>query len=407
MVACKGSGYIEDNKILQEAISSGIIDIEGMKLQIENMKKMEYFKQHKNKIWQGKNGDWYTYLPDEKKGRVLLKRKSENDLKEAIIQFYKKCEENPTVYALFNEWVDGKLSRNEIQKQTKDRYENMFNLCFQDIMYKNVKDMTEYNIEEFMLNNIAEHELTQKAFSNMKTIVFGIFKLAKKKGIVKFSITEIIHDMEISRKSFRKVIKTDEQEIFSEEEMPIVISKLEEHLDLVNLGLLLVFKSGLRIGELCGLKKEDVSDNKIFVNRTEVKYKNGKNTMVYEIRDFPKTEAGIRTVYLPDSAKMIINRIKLQSSFNEFLFEQNGERIRSYVFNNRLRTICKQCGIRPKSPHKIRKTYGTILLDSNVEESFILSQMGHTNINTTKNHYYRNRKSDKGKADTINHVVGL
>ena len=402
-----GSGYIDNNKLLQEVISSGIIDIEAMKMQLEDMRKNEYFKQHKNKIWQGKNGDWYTYIPDEKKGRILLKRKSESALKEAIIQFYGKQEENPTIHALFSEWVNGKLSRNEIQKQTKDRYENDFNLYFQDIMYENVLDVTEYDIEEFLLNSISKHNLTQKAFSNMKTLVFGIFKLAKKKRIINYSITEIIHDMEISRKCFRKIIKTDEQEVFSEEEMPIVINKLNDHLDLVNLGLLLVFKSGLRIGELCALKKEDISDNKIFVNRTETKYKNGNNTMVYEVRDFPKTEAGIRTVYLPDSAKQIINRIKIQSSFNEYVFEQNGERIRSYVFNNRLKTICKQCGIHPKSPHKIRKTCGTILLDNNVEESFILSQMGHTNINTTKNHYYRNRKSEKGKADTINHVVGL
>lgn len=40
------------------------------------------------KIWEGKDGKWYTYLPDEKKGRVLKKRTSEHAIIEMVIEFY-------------------------------------------------------------------------------------------------------------------------------------------------------------------------------------------------------------------------------------------------------------------------------------------------------------------------------
>lgn len=63
--------------------------------------------------------------------------------------------------------------------------------------------------------------------------------------------------------------------------------------------------------------------------------------------------------------------------------------------------------IKRKSQNKIRKTYGTILIDSGINESLIISQMGHTDIKTTKGYYYKNRKNEKQKAVAINKVVAL
>lgn len=47
---------------------------------------------------------------------------------------------------------------------------------------------------------------------------------------------------------------------------------------------------------------------------------------------------------------------------------------------------CKKLGIYRKSPHKIRKTYGTD---------------GHTDISSTENHYHRNRRSIDAKSQII------
>lgn len=92
----------------------------------------------------------------------------------------------------------------------------------------------------------------------MRTLIFGIFRLAKKKKLVDFSITELVSDIEISRKSFRREQKTDEEQVFMTNELPRVMDYLEKNQDIVNLGILLLFKTGLRIGELSGLKKCDI-----------------------------------------------------------------------------------------------------------------------------------------------------
>lgn len=60
-----------------------------------------------------------------------------------------------------------------------------------------------------------------------------------------------------------------------------------------------------------------------------------------------------------------------------------------------------------KSPHKIRKTYGTILLDSGVDNRLILDQMGHASIGTTERHYHRNRRNIDAKQNILNRIDDL
>lgn len=398
---------MSDAELLKFAIENGMIDTALVQEKIEMQKREELLKKHPYKIYRGKDEKWYTYLPDEIKGRILKKRNSKEELESLVITFWRQEEENPTVKDIFYEWVEAKVAREEISKATMDRYERQFEQCFSVFGERKIKSLAEYDIESFVLDSIHEYELTSKGFSNLRTLIFGIFKLAKKKKLVQFSITEVIGDIEISRKAFRKNVKTNEELVFMQDELPEVTNYLESNQDILNLGILLIFKTGLRIGELAGLKKCDIDKNVIHVQRTEISYKAENGKRVYEVRDFPKTEAGIRDVFIPDSCIWILRKIRNISPFGEYVFERNGERIRTYIFRNRLNTVCKHTEVVRKSPHKIRKTYGSILIDSGLDESLVISQMGHTDIKTTKDHYYKNRKNNLQKIEAINSVIGL
>ena len=82
-------------------------------------------------------------------------------------------------------------------------------------------------------------------------------------------------------------------------------------MDIISLGILLYFKTGMRPGELVAIKQSDINERVIHICRTEICYKNENKKNVYEVRDFPKTEAGIRDIILPTSSKWIIKRIKM------------------------------------------------------------------------------------------------
>lgn len=400
-------GTMLESEVLQYAIENGIIDTTLIQEQIRMKKNNELLQKHPYKIWEGKDGKWYSYFPDKEKGRVLKKRNTEELIKDEIIAYWKKQESNPTISDIYSEWINGKVQREEITKATRDRYNRQYEQCFLDFGKHKIKSISEYDIEEFVLDTIYNCKLTQKGFSNLRTLILGIFKLARRKRLVSFSISELMNDMEISKKLFRRNVKSDDEQVFTTDELPKVLDYLKENPDIVNLGIFLLFKTGLRIGELAALKKTDITQNVIHISKTEIHYNDGAGNVIYEVRDSPKTEAGIRDVVVPDSGIRILNRIRLLNPFGEYLFERRGKRIRTYVFRERLRNICRKLDITMKSPHKIRKTYGSILIDNNVQESLVINQMGHTDIKTTKKHYYRNRMNYTEKKNIINHVADL
>lgn len=399
---------MNEQESLQYALEHGMINMSYIQDQIEMQKRKELLEKHPYAIWEGKDGKWRSYLPNKEKGRKLVKKSSRKSVEDAVIAYWRDKVENPTVRDVYNEWINGKLDRQEIQRSTKERYDRQFDESLSEFGKIKIKNIEECDIEDIVLSSIYEHQLTRRGYSNLRTLLYGIFKRAKKKKLVNFSITEVIADMEISRKSFRRIVKTDEELVFSEKETETIINYImDSDLDIINLGILLYFKSGLRPGELSALKTVDISSRIINVCRTEISYKNDSGKIIYEVRDFPKTEAGIRQVILPASSEWILKKIRTHNLFGEYLFERNGKRIRTYTFTRRLKMLCRKTKIAEKSLNKIRKTYGSMLIDSGVDESLIISQMGHTDIKTTKTYYYKNRKSLDQKLDMIDNVLGL
>lgn len=150
-------------------------------------------------------------------------------------------------------------------------------------------------------------------------------------------------EIEFSRNEFKKVVHENIEQVFFDDEEQKAIQCMKDNLDIINLGLLLTFDSGIRIGELAALKPGDISQNYISIRRTETKYKDRKTgKIMYEVKEHPKTDAGIRDVIIPDSALWIIKRIRLLNLFGEYLFMENGLRIKTYVFRGRLYVICKK-----------------------------------------------------------------
>lgn len=398
---------LNNSELLKFAVENGMIDIDTIREKIEMNERKKYLEMHPYKIWQGTNGKWYTYLPTKEGGRAQKSRTTQKAIEDLIVETVKKEIESPTVKEIFQEWSLKRLERGEIEKSTYSRYERVFERCFKSIRNKEIKKIDEMDIEDFLKDTIHNLNLSQKAYSNMRTIVYGIFRYAKKKGLVEYSIKQTVGDIQFSKNEFSKTIHEDNEQVFMESEEKKIIKYLEGNIDMLNLGLLLIFKSGLRIGELVALEKSDINGNCVSVRKTETIYQENREVH-YEIKSFPKTEAGIRDVVIPDNYLWIFKEIRKINPFGQYLFMKEGERIRSYVFRTRLYTICKKLDIVVKSPHKIRKTYGSILYDSEeISEAFIMSQMGHTDISCLKKHYYYNRMENDKKTNMLNKAAVL
>ena len=378
--------------ILNYAIENGIIDLVNLQQQVEDMRKTEYLKNHDQAIWES-NGYWYTHVKTSR-GRKLLKRSTRDSLNELIIQTYFDMEVNPTIEECYTQWSKNKLEYQEIQKQTYDRYETDFKRYFVKFGKRKIKDVTDDELYDFCKNTIRDNKLTAKAWGNVRTLIIGTWKYAKRKHFTDLSISQFMGDLDIASRSFRIVRHSDDEEVFTNEELKRLYQQIgQEKPSLLTLGVELALETGIRAGELSALEPGDFVDNCLVISKTEERYK-GDDGYIFDVRNSPKGKFGTRKVFLTPRANEIIEMVKEINPDGKYLFEKDGKRMRGKAFSQKCVWLCKKAGIVPKSLHKCRKTYATRLINARVDESLIRSQMGHIDFSTTRGFYYFNNKDE-------------
>lgn len=197
----------------------------------------------------------------------------------------------------------------------------------------------------------------------------------------------------------------DEECVFREDEMHKLVEALSKKITVPNLGVLLAAYTGMRMGEVAALKWEDIREDHIYVHRTQIRYQGEDGRDIYEVRDFPKTEASIRKVVIVEGLKPILKQLRRINPFTEYVFVKDGELIRKHVFLDCLYRACDRAKIPRRGMHSLRKTFATRLINSNIDEAVIKNQMGHTDIGTTKGYYYYNDKTFENMAESIGKVI--
>ena len=132
-----------DNELLKYAIENGIINTALLQEKVDMQKKKAILAKHTYKIYQGNDGKWYTYLPDDN-GRKKIKAITEEKLLDKVVSFYEERaekEEKVTVEEIFQRWSSWKLTNKDVSKQTIDRYTIDFDKYFADIFTINRPSM--------------------------------------------------------------------------------------------------------------------------------------------------------------------------------------------------------------------------------------------------------------------------
>lgn len=387
---------ISDADILRYAVESGIIDTATISENIMRQKRNEILKKHPCQIWQGKtDGKWYTHIRENGKRR-LIKRNTREQVEDAVIDFMER--QQKSVRQIFTEWLQEKKTYGEIQKSTCDRYEADFKKYFGEFGDRRIDEVTEIDIERFIKDSINTYDLTNKAYSGLRLLLLGLFTYAKKHKLTEISIQMFFKELCLSSKIFRKTKKKASDNVFMTNEVERIIKHLLGHNpNVISYGIVLALRTGLRVGELSALTPKDIHPGFIEINKTEIRYRVDSNSYTHEVRANAKTDAGNRQVIIDEEAERILHEIYKLNPRGEYLFEINGKRCIGQSFTRKLERACETIGIKPRSMHKCRKTYATNLINANVPESFIIAQMGHIDISTTKNFYLYDNTS-KGEA---------
>lgn len=371
---------------MKYAIENGIIDLEHVQEEMNMKEREKKLEEHPYSIWNGKNGKWYTYLPDETKerGKVLKKRSSRKEIENVVVDFWKAHEQKEKIY-VFNDiyymWrsvQDQLVSENSVAK-----YDTDYNRFFKGTEFANqkMKEIDEDCVRIFMCQMIKKCRLGRESTRKLYGYISNTIKCARKKSIVVGNPLEFLQSKDFY-KYCTEMYKPDSKKIISKGDMKELQKQFrKDHMKKPNYiptyAVELASLTGMRVGELAALMWEDITDEYIVINKSEKsnrtkteffidKTKNGK------IRFFPMTQ----------DIKKLLEQVKLVEQkydyFCEWVFANENGRIHAPMISACSKAKCRQLGIDGKGIHAYRKTLNSNLRCRGVSATVAASMLGHT-----------------------------
>ena len=381
---------------LQDLISGGIMNASEGEPKIYMLKEKAVNDKHMNAINQRSNGRYITKVNSNGK-KVQMSAYSHKDLIEKLYDFY-FGKANSTLESLYPLWID--YRRNELGtiEKTLKEYGFMWNAHLKDneIVRIPLKNLQPKDYVLFFRKITKNRELTRKRFNNLKSVMNGILYYAIEKGIIEHNP---LNDINYNQFKFKS--EDNETIPYSEHERIRILDYVGEN-DLYDLGIKLDFHLTLRIGELKGLRFDDIHGDYIHVHR----FINDKHEVVDDIKGH--ASSGKRLLPLTPEAKRLIARIKELNPNSEYLFMEDLEKkkfITTVTFNRRLKKYCGELGIEYRSSHGLRFATASILHNNGVTVPELQKMLGHSTPTMT-HEYLKNVNSREETYEKVATIFG-
>ncbi len=389
--------------LLKDALNCGILNTDSVLDMLMSTKKEQVKKIHPYAITppSSEKGRWQTFYKKADGKRKNIKAQTEEELLDKLIPVYLTNShiDKLTFHELYKEWLDYKRSVSNSPNTIK-RHEQHYRKYFEPSLLHNRKIV---KIDELLLETecnriIREFNLPRKEWTNIKTILNGMFEYAVRKKYLTESPLERIQILVKFKQMIKKTGKTETYNSDELKELNLYLDRMytETH-DTAFLAIKLNFLLGLRVGELVALKWEDYSENHLHIVREEVR---NQITNHYEVVEHTKTNRD-RFVVLVAKATDILEQLDHQGNF---IFMRNGNRITSRQIAYVLEKYAERQGLSTKSTHKMRKTFASNLNASGVPLDCIRELLGHSNLNTTLGYIY-NPLTEKETFDLISKAL--
>ena len=93
------------------------------------------------------------------------------------------------------------------------------------------------------------------------------------------------------------------------------------------------------------------------------------------------------------------NSSLLNANSNRIAVTAKGGAVSPATIDIQMKNFCSVAGVRYMPSHANRKTYATMLIDSGLPVSEVAADLGHTDITTTQNIYYKRRSKPEGNKN--------
>jgi Site-specific recombinase XerD len=194
--------------------------------------------------------------------------------------------------------------------------------------------------------------------------------------------------------------KKETLEVFSQNDYNRIISFCKENINSYNLGILICSLTGMRIGEVCGLKWKDVNfdEGTITINRTLQRIYNSDMAGTMIIESDPKTFNSQREIPIVKDLKDILRPLSKIYSEDKYIIALNQEVVEPRLLRNHYKKLLKKLHIKNLKFHGLRHSFATRLIEKGVDVKTVSSILGHSDVSITMNLYVHPTNENKKKA---------
>ncbi len=281
-------------------------------------------------------------------------------------------------------WLESKEA--QIKESTSNKYSNLIHSYilpqFGNEHLSNISyDLIEVKCNELLTSGGKKGQgLSRKTIADILSVVRNILRFAMRKG------------KKISCDPFALQVRRQPQDmrVLSRSEQETLYRFLFSNLQPCNIGILICLFSGIRVGEICALRWEDISfeDRTMRISKTMQRIQNksgiGKKTKI-EITS-PKSPCSIRTIPLPD---MLLELLRSHYPGKDGYILTNDPIlfIEPRTLQNRFKKALRSCDIEDANFHSLRHTFATRCVEVGFDIKSLSEILGHASVHITLNRY--------------------
>ncbi len=235
--------------------------------------------------------------------------------------------------------------------------------------------------------------MSQKTIKDILIVLKMILKFGSKNNWIEFNHFDVQFPTE------REAISL---EVLSRNNQRKIMNHIVENFSFKNLGVFICLSSGIRIGEICALKWEDIDLNSevICIRRTLQRIYNIEegNRRTELILDSPKTKNSIREIPLSKELLKMLKPIKKVVNNSFYVLTNDSKPTEPRTYRCFYKKLMKEIGIPELKFHGLRHSFATRCIESNCDYKTVSVLLGHSNISTTLNLYVHPNLEQKKKC---------
>ncbi|MEE0840694.1 MAG: site-specific integrase [Acutalibacteraceae bacterium] len=276
---------------------------------------------------------------------------------------------NQLLSEFINRWLC--YVKNRVKPSTYYKYEGLSrNHICNEIGNMPLRFITRTAVEGFT-EKLRTKKLSAKTVNDILTVLNLVFDYAEK-----------LYDINMPKITYVRE-ERKEARVLSMKEQEKLTRYLLDNMDEFKMAVLLTLYTGLRIGELCALRWEDISGDCITVNKTMQRLKNQKGGTVV-VTGTPKSDSSYRTIPFPKALGEIVEQYRkegyvIRTARNPFCEPR--------TVQQRFKAITDRVNLENVTFHTLRHTFATRCIEAGFDSKTLSDILGHSDVKITLNRY--------------------